>query len=332
MVYTRAVMKLLSPHEYIKQATAAISRAEKRVSFISMVITDDDSTDELLNALAAAAKRGVEVRVAGDMFTYTELSGQFIPSHYYSKKVRSTTRMARTLSRAGVDFHWLGRLNITTVSGRTHSKWCVVDDTVFSFGGVNLYEEATRNADYMFRTKNTALANTLFTEHQRIVRADKKSHAYRSHSLKLDAMSTVLFDAGLFGDSIIYEHACSLAKRARRITYVSQYCPTGKLTRLLHKTNSLLYFNQWQTARGFNRFVIRAGMFLTNQQTSYRRTAYLHAKCMIFELIDGTKVAITGSHNFVHGGALLGTREIALETTDPKIIAQLETFITEHVA
>jgi cardiolipin synthase len=325
-------MKLLSPHEYITQATEAISKAKKRVSFISMVITSDASTDMLIDALALAAKRGVEVRVAGDLFTYSELSGQFIPSHYYSKKVRSTTKMARALSHAGVDFHWLGRLNITTASGRTHSKWCVVDDTVFSFGGVNLYEEATRNIDYMFRTENKKLADQLFSEHNRIVRADKSRHSYRSHSLALDKTSTVLFDAGLFGDSLIYERVCALAAESIDITYVSQYCPTGKLTRLLKHTSSTLYFNPWKTAHGFNRFVIRLGMLLTKQHTAYTRDTYLHAKCIIFKKADGTKHAITGSHNFVHGGVLLGTREIALETSDPAIIEQLETFIARHIA
>lgn len=325
-------MKLLSPHEYIEQATTAITKATTRVSFISMVITDDPSTDKLLNALAAAAKRGVEVRVAGDMFTYSELSGQFIPSHYYSKKVRATTKMARTLSSAGVSFHWLGRLNISTISGRTHSKWCVVDDTVFSFGGVNLYEEATRNTDYMFRTEDAHLASTLFKEHARIVRADKSKHAYRSHSLVVDAQSTVLFDAGLFGDSIIYHRACELAKTATNILYISQYCPTGKLTKLLRKTNAILYFNPWQTAKGFNRFVIRLGMFLTKQTTAYKRSSYLHAKCMLFTFADGSKTAISGSHNFVNGGVLLGTREVALETSNPKIISQLEGFIEKFIA
>ena len=96
------IMKLLLPRDYIREATALINKATRKVAFISMVLTDDEATDELIEALAAAAKRGVEVQVAGDMFTYTELSGQFIPSHYYSKRVRSTTRMARTLSDAGV--------------------------------------------------------------------------------------------------------------------------------------------------------------------------------------------------------------------------------------
>ncbi len=327
-------MELLLPHDYVTQATECIKKAKNRISFISLVITEDSSTNEFIDALAAAAKRGVIVHVAGDMFTYTELSGQFIPSHYLSKKVRSTTRMARTLASAGVHFQWLGRVNITTVSGRTHSKWCVIDDTVFSFGGVNLYEEGVLSTDYMFRTHDPKLAEKLFLEHQRIIRADKNRFDYRSHSFELskEDESIVLFDAGLFGDSIIYKHACQLAEKAKHITYVSQYCPTGKLSRLLRQTESTLYFNPWQATTGFNRFVIRMGTILTNQQTEYNHTPYLHAKCMIFEFEDGSKTAITGSHNFVHGGVLLGTREIALKTNNAAVIKQLEAFIKKHVA
>lgn len=326
------VMKLLLPRDYIREATELINKATRKVAFISMVLTDDESTDELVEALAAAAKRGVEVQVAGDMFTYTELSGQFIPSHYYSRRVRSTTRMARTLANAGVEFRWLGRLNITTVSGRTHSKWCVIDDVVFSFGGVNLYEQALENVDYMFRVKNAELAHKLAVEQRRIVLADKARYAYRSHTFVMNSKSTVLFDAGFFGDSIIYKRACQLATDAMHITLVSQYCPTGKLNRLLRQTDTTLYFNHWQKAKGFNRFVIRMGMFLTKLTTSYTRDNYLHAKCIIFTFPDGSKAAITGSHNFVNGGALLGTREVALETRDKKVIAELEEFVQTQVA
>ena len=53
---------------------------------------------------------------------------------------------------------------------------------------------------------------------------------------------------------------------------------------------------------------------------------------LVFTFKDGSKAAITGSHNFVNGGALLGTREVALETRDAKIIEQLESFIHTHGA
>ena len=325
-------MKLLLPREYINQATDLINKATRKVVFVSMVLTNDSTTDQIVEALAAAARRGVEVQVAADMFTYIELSGQFIPSHYYSKRVRSATRMARVLTSAGAEFRWLGRLNITTVSGRTHSKWCVVDDTVFSFGGVNLYERGLGNTDYMFRTENAELAHKLAIEQKRIVAADKARYAYRSHSHAIDNQNTVLFDAGFFNDSIIYKRACQLAAKSSHITLVSQYCPTGKLNRLLRQTETTLYFNHWQKAKSFNRFIIRFGMYITKLTTDYKRDNYLHAKCIIFTLKDGSKVAITGSHNFMSGGVLLGTREVALETRDPQIISQLEDFIETYVA
>jgi cardiolipin synthase len=49
-------------------------------------------------------------------------------------------------------------------------------------------------------------------------------------------------------------------------------------------------------------------------------------------MADGSKVAITGSHNFASGGVWLGTREIALETRDPHIIEQLEQFVVDYLA
>jgi cardiolipin synthase len=53
---------------------------------------------------------------------------------------------------------------------------------------------------------------------------------------------------------------------------------------------------------------------------------------MIFYMPDGRTVALSGSHNFVSAGVILGTREIALETEDPAIVAQLETFFKKYVA
>lgn len=52
---------------------------------------------------------------------------------------------------------------------------------------------------------------------------------------------------------------------------------------------------------------------------------------MIFELPNGETVAITGSHNFHALGGLLGTREVAMQTTDPHIIAELQRFLNDHV-
>ena len=112
-----------------------------------------------------------------------------------------------------------------------------------------------------------------------------------------------------------------LAKAAKRITYVSQYCPTGRLSAYLKKADSRLYFNPWRTAKLPNSVIIRFGELFSGLASSYTRSTYLHAKFIIFDMPDGTRVALTGSHNFPRGGMWVGTREIALETTDKHIIA-----------
>lgn len=322
--------KLILPEDYVSRATADIKMAKHRVSLLTMVLVDDTATEKLIDALCSAAERGVEVNVAADSFTYTDFQGSYIPTTYRSKRVRDAMEMQKRFREAGAHFEWLGRLSMIAFTGRTHIKWCVVDDTVYSFGGVNLDDQSVKNTDYMFTVQNEDLAARIIEEQKRITRADRRGHAYRSHQFG-DDDNIVLIDGGFLGDSIIYRRACYWAERSTKVTLVSQYCPTGKLSRLLKKTDTDLYFNHWTNAALLNRIVIRLGMFSSSHKTSYNRRPYLHAKFIIFTLEDGSKVAITGSHNFVRAGVFLGTREVALETTNKKIISQLEHFFTDHV-
>lgn len=81
-----------------------------------------------------------------------------------------------------------------------------------------------------------------------------------------------------------------------------------------------------------NKILIQVGMLFAKQHTHYRRTPYLHAKFILFTMPNGQEIAISGSHNFMFGSGLMGTREIALETTNKKLIRQLKTFLDDHVA
>lgn len=324
--------KLLVTADYLKEAIATISAAKHRVIFMSLMFTDDDVTDDFVDALEAAAVRGVSVQIAADVFTYGELGGHFLPFKFFTQKSRATTTTVRELTKKGVTFNWLGRFSVTPVSGRTHIKCLIVDDIVFSFGGVNLYgKDILGNNDYMFLCKDARLADDLSHEFNQITKADRGRYTYRSHKFSY-GKHTVLTDGGFQGDSIIYRRVCDLAKDASEILLVSQYCPTGKLSRILKSKASRLYFNPPELAGPMNKAVISVGMFFSGHKTLYEKKRYLHAKFMIFTMPDGSKIAVTGSHNFVYGGVLLGTREIALETADPKIIRQLERFFTTNVA
>jgi len=324
-------MKLVLPPDYMKQATELIKKAEKRVFLIAMVVADHPATHELLAAIEDAAKRGVKVTVTADVFTYGEVSGGFLPLRYYSPGVKDVNRMVKKLKSAVVKFYWLGRGHATMLNGRTHSKWCVIDDECFVFGGVNIYQNGiAENRDYMFRLKNNHLADRLVYEQGRIAKADRASTNYPSVTYELEGNS-VLIDGGIIAQSVIYRRAIELSQEASHILFVSQYCPTGKLARILKKKDVDLYFNHPENAEGFNVPLIRLSMLTSGFKTSYTKEPYIHAKFMIFTMKDGSKVALTGSHNFAYTGVLLGTREIALETSDPKIIGQLESFYKKYI-
>ncbi len=325
--------KLLLPNEYVTSATEHIKKAKKRVSFLSMIISDSPATDSLIDALAGAAERGLDVVVAADNFTYGELGGHFIPLQYYTKRSRETTKMARALKKAGVKFRWLGRFSAMPFTGRTHTKCLIVDDTVYSFGGVNLHDENLAYTDYMFSIKDQQLALELHDEVARLIKADAENFSYRSHEVSYKDKSSVLVDGGFQADSLIYRRATQLAKEASEVLYVSQYCPAGRLAKEIKKVEKRkIYFNPPAMANPWNKLVIRTGMALSGYSTLYKRTSYLHAKFIIFTMADGTKTAITGSHNFMPGTVLFGTKEMALQISDKAIIAQLESFYKKHVA
>jgi cardiolipin synthase A/B len=324
-------MKLVLPPEYVEQAAADVNKATKRVYLISMVIADHPETHELLEAMKKAAERGVSVTVSADVFTYGEVSGSFLPIKYYSPNAKLVTKMVKDLKAAGVKFRWLGHARATFLNGRTHDKWCIVDDTVYAFGGVNMYGESIRHTDYMFRLENAAIADRLANEQQRIIRIERASSNYPSVAHETP-LGTILFDGGIITQSVIYRRAVELSREAAHILFVSQYCPTGKLARTLKTKDVTLYFNRPAQATYLNRLLNRWSIFISRLQNSYARQPYLHAKFMIFTMKDGSKIALTGSHNFAYTGVLLGTREVALETKEPAVIRQLEAFHKEHVA
>jgi cardiolipin synthase len=324
-------MKLVLPPDYVAQATELVEQATNRVFLISMVIADHPATHKLVDAMERAARRGVSVTITADIFTYGEVSGGFLPIRYYSPGVKEVNKMVKKLKAAGVKFLWLGRGHVTLLNGRTHSKWCVIDATCFVFGGVNMYQEGVAdNIDYMFRVENNYLADRLVYEQGRIVKAERSSSNYSSVTYELSGHS-VLIDGGIIGHSVIYRRATELAAEADHILFVSQYCPTGKLARIFKNKDTELYFNRPEQANSLNRLLIRISMFTSGFKTLYKKSHYLHAKYIIFTMKDGSKVAITGSHNFAYTGVLLGTREIALETSETLIIEQLEAFSRDYV-
>lgn len=325
--------KLMPAEQYVSALISDIAAAKKRVNIVATTFrSNDERSAEVMKKLESAARRGVPVSVCADAFTYMEPK-EFIlrsPKRQPSRTVQAL-KLERQLKKAGVSFRWLGQKTNILMMGRTHSKWSVVDDVVYACGGVNMDHESLTNIDYMFRFKNKALADMLSKEQYRIAHADKQGGSTRNAVVPLDDRSTVLIDQGLPFNSVIYKHACALAEKATDVILVSQYCPTGRLSRILKHKNTKLFFNDWKKASVINKAFIKFGVLTSRQKTLYYHNTYLHAKFAIFTMSDGKKIALSGSHNFMDGSGIMGTREIAIETSDQKIIKQLEDFRRKYV-
>jgi cardiolipin synthase len=230
-----------------------------------------------------------------------------------------------------VSFTWLDdRLKPNPFAGVTHTKWSVVDDLCYVFGGVNLYAEGIAdNADYMFRINDKRLADTLVQQQAALL--EHPAPEYPGYEGAWDG-DTWYIDSGKPNDSAIYAQACLLAAKAKHILYVSQYSPSGPLARLLREHDAACYYNLPQNAGFPTNIMLRYDQYTNKIPSLYTRTKYIHAKFIIFTLPGGKKAAITGSHNFSYKGVVFGTREIALATHNADIVHQLEDFYSANIA
>lgn len=325
---------LLSPPDYIESLTRDIDRATSRIYIAALVVMNDEATHELISSIEAAARRGIEVNIAMDIyFTYREEFVTAKSGFSLKSRLRNMRELKKRLERSGAKIRWLGQFGSFLFSRRTHLKWSIIDSTIYSFGGVNLYSESIhQNSDYFFQVKSKSLADQLASEHLRVIKTDKLGRGYRSHLFGTPE-HRVLVDGGNMFDSIIFRHVLQYSEEATRIIYVSQYSPAGKLAGLLKRNpDNEIYFNSHKSLRDrISRVLSRISVAINNIDNNYAGSRYLHAKFMIFEMPDGQNIAITGSHNFIAVGATLGNREVALETTDEHVIASLQSFLDKYV-
>ncbi len=326
--------RLILAHDLPKTLIRDIKSAKKRILIVTTTLRNDCSEmEDLITALEQAALRGVAVSVMADSLSYTEIRGSIFNIKKQQLRGLRALQLERRLKKSGVDFRWLGHDASVGFIGRTHCKWLIIDDITYSFGGVNLDAISFQNVDYLLRIKRRQLADFIAEAHENIIARDKVRGGVRNLSLTShDETTTIFIDGGMPFNSIIYKRATELAKTAKHITLVSQYCPTGKLMRLIQRCPSYkIYFNKIKNATLLNSILLSLG-WRHGAKNCYHRDVYLHAKFILYTMQDDTTVALLGSHNFMHGSGLVGTREIIMETTDPHVISLLSDFTKKQVA
>jgi len=314
---------------YYTQLIQRIEQAQRAITIVVFLIQMSAETEALFTALEEAARRGVRVNLTFDPFSRYYNDNSSLPPHrLQGRHFASTAAALDRLAAAGADIHELSKLGLNPYRGRCHTKFSVIDDTVFAFGGVNLYGSGLASADYMLRLEHPALAHQLHQLAVTIASGERQS----DRALPIDANSTALIDSGRPGQSIIYDRALEWAGQSERIHYVSQYYPTGRLARPLRTTNTICYINRVDQVQAHVKMMLLTDHWRTRLANHYRGQRYLHAKFILFELKDGRKALLAGSHNFSWQGVVYGTQEIALASTDADLWQQLHQYLQLEIA
>jgi len=325
-------MQLIEPEDYYRHLLEEIPRAEKLIVLAAMMILADRKTQPVLALLGRALERGVRVQIVVDSYVgyYKSAAVRDAGETAAQRRelIRHTEHTFEQLQAKGARVVHVGKVGLNPFAHRCHAKVTIVDDIVYSFGGVNFTSGSFGNADFMLRTQSSRLADRLAILMNDIGNATPMT----DFTWPLDRHHEMLFDAGAPRKSIIYERACELAAQSVRVWYVSQMVPSGRLGKVLRRTRTASYFNRPEQGNG----VLLAASFLVDRLMSgvvnlYRRPIYIHAKFMLFELKDGSKALLSGSNNFSWRGVAYGTKEIALCSTDEVLWQRLYDFMQKEI-
>lgn len=124
---------LVSGQEYFPALLAAIAGAQRTVHLETYIFADDATGHDVLDALATAARRGVQVRLLVDGFG----SGEF--ARRLGAALTETTAQVRIYRP---ERWWRSRQHLLR---RLHRKLAVIDDQIAFLGGINVVDEPVRD-------------------------------------------------------------------------------------------------------------------------------------------------------------------------------------------
>lgn len=318
-------MRLLSADEYWNTLLTSIAGARRRVILHAMDIRWGERIDALVPVLLEAAARGTEVRLVGDMYSKFQAYAPRLHRGKAIKNWRQIQAVNERLRGHGVHVTYVGKVGLNPYKHRTHSKINIVDDRIFTFGGINFTDDLFVQKDYMLDMHDPILADRLY----RLVRAIEKDEEPTLSDIEehIGGSATLLFDGGTPKQSVIYDTACEVVKAAQKVYYVSQMCPSGRLARALTARDSECYFTRPGQVDPPSNWAMLLDQTQFKIQNRYRGAGYIHAKFILTEDKSGRKHLISGSNNFSWRGIAYGTKEIAVHATDEALWQQFYTFL-----
>jgi len=322
---------LIEPQDYPLELERKFHNAKKHIVITAMTIYANGATLPLFDALEEALQRGVLVTIMPDSYTQFLLApksasqGKFIRAQH---QINNTLKRLNRLQELGATVTFLGKLGLNPYKRRFHQKFTIIDGDVYCGGGLNFDSDMFEHADYMLHCTNPALAATLLAQLQDIA----KRGNIDDFSTPLSPTDFLLIDGGRAGQSLIYQRALALAKEAEEIIYVSQWSPSGALATVLKDKKAVCYFNRLQPSSGPAFLAQLIDQLRYGIHNNYHNEKYLHAKYILFAMPNGNKTLLSGSHNFSQRGITYGTKELAIESSDPTLWESLASFTKKYIS
>ena len=311
---TKISIKLLTASEYYQELLDAIKNTQERIVICSMTTDSSNKVSALLDQIEAALKRGVSVVMIFDKYGVSLLSEGNLAN---VSRRNSTINRLNELKRRGAEIHIVGGIGLNPYANRMHIKATVLDDVVYTFGGVN-FQGSFANNDIMFKVENKSILDFVLRQLDNV-----KSGEVHDKEAVIDHTTSALIDGGVHGRSIIYERALELANKSKEIYLVSRMCPSGSLGSAISDLNGSCYFNRPSHMTFPTNYSIIIDQLRTGVKNQYLVNKNVHAKFILFKHLDGTKSFISGSNNFNWRGVKFGTKEIAVYSKDEQLWQEL---------
>ena len=169
-------LRLLDNRGFIEALHQALRTAERRVLVQVMTFDGDASGLAVADLLAAAAGRGVDVRLLVDCFALRYVSDRKATDPSVLHEAAETRAMFDRLRAAGVAVTFTQPFGPVKFFGlsRNHKKLYVVDDRAY-LGGINISDHNFAWRDFMVRITDPAIVTTLAEDFACTERADRRS-------------------------------------------------------------------------------------------------------------------------------------------------------------
>jgi phosphatidylserine/phosphatidylglycerophosphate/cardiolipin synthase-like enzyme len=346
-MYTDYMAIVQSPKQFLTDFMEHAKHAKKRIYLQSMLFEAGDTLTSLKPILLGKANEGVDVQLTIDWVwqKYVHADPDVLPVFNKKKRIfhhalhQQTMQLIKELSDAGITVTITNTPNPLAaklpIFRRNHTKLYLIDDDFVWVGGVNLLDSALTWIDFMVRYTDPSIVQSLAEQFHKV----NNNRPKNNYTLEFGSETKLLVDAGVIGNSLIYNEATEQIKKARKsILFASQFVADGKLLDEMIKahergaTVTLLTSNKED--RTFNTFPYNGPYKKFLEKTKHIPLALIHqnTKLHVKLLIIDDQTAIFGSHNLVHLGTILGTEEIAIQTKDEKLVKELREFIEAHTS